>query len=323
MILKLLFLIPCYYSFIIRNNIKMNNDNPPKLWKFLNKNLKSIARNWFISRAEKVGIEWNSLYQKNDRDLNTLKYIYEKVNNQSLTYPNYYTQPFHGYDLGNLNWDASLECEAATLSVAVNYWKNTKPEVSQNWLRNNVTDNIKFYINSINKEFIPHNILDIGCSIGVSTEYLYNSFNLENTTGIDLSPYFISMAKLRSKKLNNKIKYYHKNAENTNFHDNSFDLVVCNFIMHELPENATINIIKEIKRILKKNGMIVIVDLSPEVLKYKLVNSKFRKWSFEVTEPHIYGYYKRNITNILFNLNYNNIKNYKNDPINNVICATL
>lgn len=35
--------------------------------------------------------------------------IKEEIEDPSVIYPAYYTVPFHGYDQGNLNWQAAFE----------------------------------------------------------------------------------------------------------------------------------------------------------------------------------------------------------------------
>ena len=88
-------------------------------------------------------------------------------------YPSYYTRPFHGYDDGNLNWLATVEGEAATLSMAVNYWKNNNPQLAEQWLRYNISDNIKEYVRKVDGNK-PEYILDVGSSVG-SQQSIYIS----------------------------------------------------------------------------------------------------------------------------------------------------
>lgn len=293
----------------------MNNNLPSNLWSELNKNFKNVARNWFITRAEKKGINWNNMVKENKLNDNNLQKIFDKIENKELMYPEYYTLPFHGYDTGNLNWDAAYEGEAATLSMAVNYWNNIDPLTTEKWLRYNITNNLKQYIN--NKKV--NNILDIGCSVGISTEYIYNSFkNCKNITGLDLSPYFISVAIDRANKNKLPINYIHRNAENTKLKKNSFDLIICNFILHEVPLEPTRNIFKELYSLLNNNGVLAVVDLNPERVQDNLIVSNFRKWAFEVTEPHIYQYYKTNMTKEFINIGLTNINKIENDPINSI-----
>ena len=288
-------------------------------WKSLQFTLKERARNWFINNAVKKGIPWNELtsnYKKNYAKIDSFKYFKEK----KLKYPDYYLMPFHGYDEGNMNWDAANEAESATLSIAAGYWKNMDPYVAQEWMRQNITENIMTYIEDINGlyEFSPNKILDIGCSIGISTEYMLKAFPKSKMFGIDLSPYFIGVASYRSQEKDLDIQYFHENAENSSFTNDFFDIIVCNFLLHELPEDAAKNILNEAYRMLSENGILAIIDMDPDYLDKQLDNNLFRKWAFEATEPHIYNYYKRNMSKMIHNSGFKRIRKMKNDPLNSI-----
>jgi len=302
---------------IQQNTQTVNYANSPELWDVLSTTLKDKARDWFIQRAEGKGINWTNITNVYKDDLYTLnKFLIQKINN-SVAYPSYYTRPFHGYDNGNLNWLAAIEGEAATLSMAVNYWKGEDPTVTQTWLRENVSQNIQKY--SLNNLARPQKeIMDIGCSIGISTEYLYKTFPLaQRLIGIDLSPYFISVASYRA--INNKypILYLHANAENVQL-KKKFDLIVCNFILHEVPSEPTKKIIQNIKSMLNENGVLAVVDLDPSKVQNNLIVSTFRKWAFEVTEPHIYEYYSSNMEEWFQDAGFKQVEKVSNDPINSI-----
>tara|TARA_B100000035_G_C21014066_1_gene560967 strand:- start:1384 stop:2040 length:657 start_codon:yes stop_codon:yes gene_type:complete len=167
--------------------------------------------------------------------------------------------------------------------------------------------------------YAPRKALDIGCSIGISTEYLQDSFPKESEIyGIDLSPYFLGIAEYRSNKQKRNIHYIHANAENTNLNALSFDLIVCNFIFHELPEYAATTILKELYRILNKNGILAVIDIDPNYLDKTLNQNIFRKWAFESTEPHIYNYYQRNTEAMMQTIGLKHIEKKRNDPLNSL-----
>ena len=331
LIILLILLINNVWSFKSNNQLRKFTyhyaNTPPDIWIELSNTFKKSARDWFINRAEKKGINWKEMVDGNRANLEKLENIYSNINDNTLIYPDYYTQSFHGYDTGNLNWEAAFEGEAATLSMAVNYWKNIDPIVTEQWLRYNVSNNIKKYINDYKVDWGKQicgtsnikDILDVGCSVGISTEYLLNSFgNLNSITGLDLSPYFISMANYRAETLKLPITYIHDNAEKTKLDSNSYDLIVCNFILHEVPKDPTKNILNEMYRLLRPGGILAIVDLNPQRVQDNLVVSTFRKWAFEVTEPHIYEYYKSNMSKWMEEVNFLEVKKLTNDPINSI-----
>ena len=304
--------------------LKATNKVPP-MWSFVSAPLKEKARQWFINRALIKGIEWEKLrdYYKLPSNMDEIKELKNKIENTSICYPEYFLQPFHGYDEGNMNWEAAQENEAAALSMCANYWKDISAIDSEKWVRNNVSMNIKKYLSNVKKQINIENILDVGCSGGISTEYIKRGFpNAVNIYGLDLSPYFVSVGAFRSKQQKTNINYVHENAESTSFSDNSFDLIICNFLFHEVPPNATMKIINELYRILNFNGIIAVVDLDPEIIRGDAILSQFRRWAFEVTEPHIYNYYKSNMSDYLFKQGFNNINKEQNDPINSIWIGT-
>jgi len=131
-----------------------------------------------------------------------------------------------------------------------------------------------------------------------------------------LSPYFLSIGAFRSDVQKTHIHYIHANAESTTFKDSSFELIICNFLFHEVPQNATHVILDEMHRLLTPGGMLAIVDLDPSVLKGDEILNQFRKWAFEVTEPHIYNYYNSNMKDNLKRHGFHHVVKIQNDPIN-------
>lgn len=311
-------------------------------WKIITNNLKVKARNWFVNRAEQRGIKWSELSHYYQNKSNSLMYWKVKNTNMFIDYPSYFIQPFHGYENGNMNWQAAYEGEAATLSMSANYWKNITPKTAELWLRKNITKNmddykvkhtkdsvfsfetIDFNFSNNTKKFHKHRILDVGCSFGISSEYLQNHYNQSLVTGLDLSPYFLAIAALRNNMsavtLPN-INYVHANAEHMPFENHTYNQVFIQYLFHEMPQKAIKNVIYETYRLLKPGGFLAIVDLEPKNLNEKLSINIFRKWAFEVTEPHIFEYYKTNITELLSNCGFRNIESKKNDPINTIIMA--
>lgn len=294
----------------------------PNNWNLISIKMKKIARNWFIDRAEKTGIPWTKMtdHYKDSEVFNKLIKYKNDITDEKIIYPNYYLKPFHSYENGNLNWKAAQENSAATLNIAAGYWESSDVYDAHEWMRKNTTNVIEEYIKKYkcNK---PLKILDIGCSIGVSSEVLKNVFPNAIVNAIDLSPYFLSVAKYRSEKKELDINYFHMNAENINFIDNDYDLIVSSYLFHELPKIPTINIFKQVYKKLKGNGVFVIVDINTESIKNNALLSNFRKWAFEITEPHISSYYETNINDLLKDNSFINIESKMNDPINRIwIC---
>ena len=76
-------------------------------------------------------------------------------------------------------------------------------------------------------------------------------------------------------------------------------------------------------RILRPGGVILICDLDGNQVRDNFVVSSFRKWAFEVAEPHIYQYYQNDLQESLRDAGFSpeSLCKVPNDPINAVWLA--
>ena len=220
------------------------------------------ARQVLIKTAEKNGIPWRKNYQELEES--GAKDLLDSLTNSDLAYPDYYQVPFHAYDEGNLCWQAAFEAASATYSMALRVWKDEDItwQDAQKRLRHS------FY--QVLEQYTPatvSNILDLGCSVGISTLALHRYFSQKqntplNTTGLDLSPYMLAVAKTTDTKQEIS-QWLHGLGEATGLADNSLDIVTMQFLIHELPRKATKDIFREALRILKPGGVLGVVDNNP------------------------------------------------------------
>lgn len=224
--------------------------------------MKYQARQVIIKTAEKKGISWRQNYQA--LQATGVESQLESFTNPSVTYPDYYQLPFHAYSQGNLCWQAALEAPSATYAMALRVWKGEDLtwQEAQAKLRNNFFQLVSQYTP---KEVT--NILDLGCSVGISTLSLHRYYQAKqetpiNTVGLDLSPYMLAVASTLDSE-GEISQWCHNLAENTDFPDNYFDLITIQYTLHELPNEATKAIFKEAARILKPGGCFAITDNNP------------------------------------------------------------
>ncbi|MCC0176421.1 class I SAM-dependent methyltransferase [Waterburya agarophytonicola K14] len=217
---------------------------------------KNRARNMMIKRAESIGVPWReNVRQLSDRDWSE---DLTAVENPDLEYPAYYTTSFHAYDEGNLSWKAAWEVESASRAVHAQIWSSGDvsgdPMLRQSYSQA-ILENIAI---------APHNILDLGCGAGMSTFELQNIYPQAQVTGVDLSPYFLAVAKYRGQQNNQNVRWVHAAAETTGLPDASFDFVSACLMFHELPTDAAEAIIKEAHRLLRPGGYLGIMDMNPQ-----------------------------------------------------------
>ncbi len=104
--------------------------------------------------------------------------------------------------------------------------------------------------------FSDGKILDIGCSTG---NFLVQC---KDGVGIDCDKEQLKIAKQRGLKV-----FYHDCNKKLPFHNNSFDGVNCRHVIEHLEHKNILPFMKEIKRILKPNGKLIL--MTPDVKRVK------------------------------------------------------
>lgn len=102
------------------------------------------------------------------------------------------------------------------------------------------------------------NILDVGCGTGSHLE-LYQRYKC-NLFGIDLSP---SMLEVARERLGDTAQLELGDATEMPYKDNKFDLVISMLSLHEMSPATRSAVLKEIKRVLKFDGRLLLIDFHP------------------------------------------------------------
>jgi ubiquinone/menaquinone biosynthesis C-methylase UbiE len=276
---------------------------------------KHQAREMMIKRAEKIGVPWRQQVEELSKE-NWEGYL-QKVQNNHLTYPEYYFRAFHAYDKGNLGWEPALEFESAACTVHSTIWSKPPSIDGDAKLRQSYHNIVKQHISTP-----PQDILDLGCSIGMSTFALQQIYPQAKVTGVDLSPYFLAVAEYRSQQKNAAINWVHAAAESTNLPNASFDLVSIFLMCHELPQSATKEIFREAKRLLRPNGHIAIMDMNPQSSAY----AKMPPYIFTLlksTEPYLDEYFTLDISQALVEAGFSAPTITPNSPRHRTVIAQV
>ena len=126
-----------------------------------------------------------------------------------------------------------------------NYWNETHKKYSIN--KPTYDDWLDKYSLTLNKCKSP--VLDLGCGLGNDTLYLVKK---------GFSVIACDYSNVALEQVNQNIKDVKTMQLDISlplpFEDNSFDLIIADLSLHYFDEKTTINIMKEIKRILKPNG---------------------------------------------------------------------
>ena len=106
-------------------------------------------------------------------------------------------------------------------------------------------------------------ILEIACGTGIFFEKIVKQNPNGKNIGIDLSPDMLNKAKKRLKKLKSvNYKLSEGDALNIGFKDNSFDLVVNNFMIDLMPSDTFDKLAEEFYRVTKPGGKVVVSTFS-------------------------------------------------------------
>ncbi len=102
-------------------------------------------------------------------------------------------------------------------------------------------------------------LLDVACGTGSFLRTVKDNYPRLPVTGLDLSPDYLSEARRRLHRWWDT-DLTHANAEVMPFDDNSFDVLTCIYLFHELPPKIRPIVAKEMIRVLKSGGRLIFVD---------------------------------------------------------------
>lgn len=294
---------------------------------------KNRARKMMIDRAESIGVYWmKEVEALKTRDWsNDLK----AVQNPQLKYPDYYVTSFHAYEEGNLGWEPALEVEVAAHAVHARIWQDAGAQGDAR-LRQSYHEILK---NTLPEA--PKTIVDLGCSVGMSTFAMQATFPDANITGVDLSPYFLAVANYRSAQRQKGTEYgvqqrflptphtphpipqwLHAAAEATGLPDASFDLVSAFLIFHELPQSAAIDILQEARRLLRPGGHFAMMDMNPKSEIYAKM-PPYILTLLKSTEPYLDQYFTLDLEQALINAGFERPTITCNSPRHRTVVARV
>ncbi|MEB3322386.1 MAG: methyltransferase domain-containing protein [Synechococcaceae cyanobacterium] len=183
------------------------------------------------------------------RDVATIP---EKINRQD--YPRYYLQNFHYQTDGYLSdhsaslYDLQVEILFSGMTDAmrrrilspIRRWRDSRPSTGGD---------------------APLRILDVATGTGRAMRQLRAAFPRAELTGIDLSPAYLREARRGMANLPGAApQLMRANADALPFEAETFDVVSCVFLFHELPRPVRAQVARECLRVLRPGGLMVMAD---------------------------------------------------------------
>jgi ubiquinone/menaquinone biosynthesis C-methylase UbiE len=267
------------------------------------------ARTLMIQRAESIGVYWRQEVQAlrsrgDDHEWSSEWDVdLEQVRNPELVYPDYYRRSFHAYDEGNLGWGPAMEVEVAAKAVHARLWPEGDAAGDAR-LRQSYHQVLTAQLPTI-----PNDILDLGCSVGMSTIALQQVYPQAQLTGVDLSPYFLAIAhyraRHRARQQHHSIRWLHAPAEQTGLPNASFDLVSACLVFHELPCPAAVEILQEARRVLRPGGHLAIMEMNPKSEVYAQI-PPYILTLLKSTEPYLDDYFSFNLEQAIYEAGFAN-----------------
>ena len=246
------------------------------------------ARKMMMDRAETIGVYWRDEVKALERRSeaqsangpvdslvnSSVNPIWEEelraIANPNVQYPPYYTTKFHAYDEGNLGWLPAMEVDVAARAVHAQIWTDERSGINGDAsLRDSYHQVLSDYFDEASAA-APSHIADLGCGVGMSSTAIHKAFPNAQVTGVELSPYFLTVGQYRLQQLSatgaveaDAVQWQHAPAEETGLAADSADLVSAFLVFHELPTSAAKAILAEAYRLVRPGGHFAIMDMNP------------------------------------------------------------
>lgn len=113
----------------------------------------------------------------------------------------------------------------------------------------------------------------------------------------DLSPFYLQYAR-KLLRHHADVSFAAENAENLPFKDNLFDILTNVYLFHELPKPARANVVREMHRVLKPGGLLVIED-SAQYAESAQIAPILEQFAADFHEPFYRDYVRDDLSELL------------------------
>lgn len=229
----------------------------------------------YRGKAAGKGIPWKeSMESLRSRGLEQWEKEREACTNLSLIYPMYWEQggkgTLHSYDAGNCCWEAAFDLPVGAYELVHAHHFSDVPAQECFCKLHRTLDDATIDALAGGEAKVA---IDVGCGAGTSTFSLRETLNARgletcSLTGVDLSTYFIAVARHRlqagdKKHFDGNMKFIHGNGLRVDSKDGEVDIFMTSAITHELPKQASGELIAEAARVLRPGGVLGYFDLNP------------------------------------------------------------
>lgn len=107
-------------------------------------------------------------------------------------------------------------------------------------------------------------VLDVGCGSGTFITMAKSAYPNSRVVGVDPDENILKIARKKLAKDKLKVELINSWAEKLPFEPQSFDVVVSSLTLHHLPTEIKKKTLKEIHRVLKRNGRFLLADIGKQ-----------------------------------------------------------
>ena len=143
----------------------------------------------------------------------------------------------------------------------------------------------------------PIRLLDIACGTGRTLHQIARTHPDLRYYGVDLSPAYVQLARRRLVDLA-EVALAVENAEALPFADAAFDVATSVYLFHELPRNARRNVAREMFRVVRPGGLLVVED-SAQLSESAEIGGALRAFPGEFHEPFYADYLEDDLAELL------------------------
>lgn len=208
---------------------------------------------------------------------------YKDVPAERERYPAYYRRAFHWQTDGYLS-----DHSAAVYELGVELLFRGTADVMRRQIIPPITRHLRQRELSRDRTGQPARLLDVACGTGSALKQVAQAHPALSYFGVDLSPHYARRARQQLADVA-QLAIAVENAEALPFADASFDVVTCVYLFHELPRNARRKVAREMLRVLRPGGLLVVED-SAQLSESAAIEPALRNFPREFHEPFFNDY---------------------------------
>lgn len=201
-------------------------------------------------------------------------------------FPAYYRRTFHWQTDGYFS-----DHSAAMYELGVELLFRGTADVMRRQIIPPITDHVR------GADAAHVRLLDVGCGTGRTLHQLARAHPTLHLHGVDLSPAYIKLARKRLADVD-ELTLAVENAEALPWADATFDVATSVYLFHELPRNARRNCVRELHRVIKPGGLIVLED-SAQLADSPELASVLREFPRDFHEPFYEDYLEDDLACLL------------------------